>query len=94
MPQDQNTKQEALNRLRSIAGHVNGIERMLEEDEYCIDIIHQIQAVQAALDKVNVLLLDDHMKHCLSDAMRSQDALDQDRVLNELHNVFTVRSKI
>ncbi|GMR10799.1 MAG: metal-sensitive transcriptional regulator [Anaerolineae bacterium] len=94
MPQDQDTKQEAHGRLLSIAGHVNGIVRMLEEDEYCIDIIHQVQAVQAALDKVNVLLLDDYMKHCVSDAIQSQGALGQDRVLNELHAVFAVRSKI
>lgn len=94
MPQDQNTTQESHSRLLSIAGHVNGIVRMLEEDEYCIDIIHQIQAVQAALDKVNVLLLDDHMEHCVSDAMRSQDPSEQDRVLVELHDVFAVRSKI
>lgn len=94
MPQDQTTKQEAHSRLLSIAGHVNGVVRMLEEDEYCIDIIHQVQAVQAALDKVNVLLLDDHMKHCVSDAMRSQDHSEQDRVLGELHDVFAVRNKI
>ncbi len=94
MPQDQNSKQEVHGRLLSVAGHVNGIVRMLEEDEYCIDIIHQVQAVQAALDKVNVMLLDDHMQHCVSDAMRSQDSSEQDRVLNELHDVFGARAKI
>ena len=94
MPQDQNTKKDALNRLRSIAGHVTGVVRMLAEDEYCIDIIHQVQAVQAALDKVNVLLLDDHMQHCVSDVMRADDAPGINRVLSELHDVFAVRSKI
>jgi CsoR family transcriptional regulator, copper-sensing transcriptional repressor len=94
VPQDQNAKQEVHGRLLSVAGHVNGIVRMLDEDEYCIDIIHQVQAVQAALDKVNVLLLDDHMQHCVSDAMRSRDTEEQDRVLNELHDVFGARTKI
>jgi DNA-binding FrmR family transcriptional regulator len=94
MPQDQDTKREVHSRLLSIAGHVNGIVRMLEEDEYCIDIIHQVQAVQAALDKVNVLLLDNHMQHCVSDAIQRQGALGQDRVLSELHEVFAVRSKM
>ena len=88
------TKLDALNRLRSVSGHVNGVVRMMEDDAYCIDIIHQVQAVQAALDKVNVLLLDDHMRHCVMDAMRSPDVPGQNRVLDELHEVFAVRSKI
>ena len=50
-----------INRLRSVAGHVNGITRMLEEGAYCIDVIQQIQAVQAALTKVNTRILDNHL---------------------------------
>ncbi len=94
MPQDQNVKQDLLNRLRSVAGHVNGVMRMVEEDEYCIDVINQVQAVQAALNKVNLLLLDDHMQHCVSNALRSNDSIERDRVLGELHDVFAVRSRL
>ena len=53
------------NRLRRIEGQVRGVERMVDEDRYCIDIITQISAVQAALDKVALGLLDDHAAHCI-----------------------------
>jgi DNA-binding FrmR family transcriptional regulator len=82
-----------LNRLRSIAGHVNGVARMIEDDKYCIDVIHQIDAVKKALDRVSLLLLDDHMHHCVTDALRSGDPDEGDRVLEELREVFTALSK-
>lgn len=87
-------KQTLLNRLRSIAGHVNGVARMIEEDKYCIDVIHQIQAVQSALDKVSLLVLDDHMHHCLTDAIRSGDPAERERVLEEIKDVFKALSKL
>ena len=61
------------NRLRRIEGQVRGVERMVDEDRYCIDIITQISAVQAALDKVALGVLDDHVRHCLTAAVRSSD---------------------
>jgi DNA-binding FrmR family transcriptional regulator len=59
------TKEQLLNRLRRIEGQVGGIERMVEDDRYCIEVITQIAAVQAALDKVALGLLDDHAHHCV-----------------------------
>jgi CsoR family transcriptional regulator, copper-sensing transcriptional repressor len=59
------TKDQLANRLRRIEGQVRGIERMVDEDRYCIDVITQITAVQAALDKVALSLLDDHARHCV-----------------------------
>jgi DNA-binding FrmR family transcriptional regulator len=59
------TKDQLLNRLRRVEGQVRGVERMVEEDRYCIDILTQISAVQAALDKVALGLLDDHARHCV-----------------------------
>jgi DNA-binding FrmR family transcriptional regulator len=59
------TKDQLLNRLRRIEGQVGGIERMVEEDRYCIDVLTQISAVQAALDKVALGLMDDHAHHCV-----------------------------
>jgi CsoR family transcriptional regulator, copper-sensing transcriptional repressor len=53
------------NRLSRIEGQVRGIGRMIDEDRYCIDVVTQISAVQAALDKVALVLLDDHTRHCL-----------------------------
>ncbi len=60
-----NNKGQVLNRLRRIEGQVRGLERMVEEDRYCIDIVTQISAVQAALDKVALGLMDDHARHCI-----------------------------
>jgi len=59
------TKDELLKRLRRIEGQVHGIEGMVESDRYCIDVLTQISAAQAALDKVALGLLDDHAQHCV-----------------------------
>src|SRR5690606_39983102 len=87
-------RQAVLNRLRSAAGHLNGISRMVDEDAYCIDVIHQVQAVQAALDKVALMVLDDHMRHCVMGAAESGDPAERERVLGELHDVFETLSKL
>jgi DNA-binding FrmR family transcriptional regulator len=59
------TKSQLLNRLHRIEGQVRGVERMVDEDRYCIDVVTQISAIQAALDKVALGLLDDHARHCI-----------------------------
>jgi len=61
------TKDQLLARLRRIGGQVKGIEGMVEDDRYCVDVLTQISAVQAALDKVALGLLDDHARHCVID---------------------------
>ncbi len=66
------TKDQLLKRLRRIEGQVRGIEGMVEDDRYCIDVITQISAVQAALDKVALGLLDDHARHCVIGAEGEQ----------------------
>lgn len=59
------SKSELVNRLRRVEGQVRGVERMVEEDRHCIDVVTQISAIQAALDKVALGLLDDHTRHCI-----------------------------
>jgi CsoR family transcriptional regulator, copper-sensing transcriptional repressor len=59
------TKADLLNRLSKIEGQVRGVARMVEEDRYCIDVVTQINAARAALDKVALGLLDSHVRHCL-----------------------------
>jgi DNA-binding FrmR family transcriptional regulator len=59
------TKDQLLNRLRRIEGQVRGVQRMVDEERYCIDVVTQISAIQAALDKVALGLLDDHARHCI-----------------------------
>jgi CsoR family transcriptional regulator, copper-sensing transcriptional repressor len=61
------TKDQLISRLRRAEGQVRGVERMVEEDRYCIDVLTQIGAVQAALDKVALGLLDGHARHCVID---------------------------
>ena len=70
-----------LKRLRRIEGQVRGVERMVEEDRYCIDVITQISAIQAALDKVALGLLDDHARHCV---VGEADSAVQDERTGEL----------
>ena len=68
------TKDQLPKRLRRIEGQVRGIERMVEEDRYCIDVLTQIAAVQAALDKVALGLLDGHARHCVIGGSRRRRA--------------------
>ncbi|MDQ6606678.1 MAG: metal-sensitive transcriptional regulator [Actinomycetota bacterium] len=68
------SKDDLLKRLRRIEGQVRGVEGMVEADRYCIDVLTQISAVQAALDKVALGLLDDHAKHCVIGAREDAQA--------------------
>jgi DNA-binding FrmR family transcriptional regulator len=71
-------------RLKSAEGHLRGVQEMLDRDAYCIDVIRQVRAVQSALDRVNRLLLERHLSHCVGKALRSGARADQQRVLGEL----------
>jgi DNA-binding FrmR family transcriptional regulator len=87
-------KGEVLRRIKSISGHLKGIEKMVEEDAYCIDVINQVQAVQAALDKVKVQILNDHLRGCLITAVRGDDAGERERMLDEIAAVFEKSTKL
>jgi DNA-binding FrmR family transcriptional regulator len=83
----------ALSRLKNVEGHIRGIERMIDEGSYCIDVIRQIQAVQAALNKVNAMILEDHLNSCLITAVRGENPDERERVLKEIADVFDMASK-
>jgi DNA-binding FrmR family transcriptional regulator len=70
-------------RLRRIEGQVRGIEKMVEEDRYCIDVLTQVNAIRAALESVALQLLADHTEHCVADAIRSGGGGEKVRELNE-----------
>ncbi len=91
---DADQKREVINRLRSIQGHIKGIERMVEEDQYCIDVINQTQAVARALERVNALILGSHLNTCVTTAIRGDDAQERERVLGELMQVFQHSAKL
>ncbi len=80
----QAAKQAVLTRLKRIEGQVGGLTRMVEEDRYCVDILTQIQAVRAALHKVEEHVLRDHVAHCVADAFSSGDVIDQRQKVEEL----------
>ena len=82
------TREQAGRRLRKIAGQVAAIERMVDEDRYCVDILLQIAAVRGALDKMGKLLLEGHVQTCVTDAIRSGRAKDRNEKLGELIEVF------
>ena len=75
-------------RLKRIEGQVRGLVRMLDEDRYCIDILHQIQAVKAALTKAETELLRDHARECVDDALRSGSVRERREKIVELVELF------
>jgi len=77
-----------LSRLSRIEGQVRGITRMVEEERYCIDILMQIRAIKAALNKVETEVLKDHADHCIAQAIKSGNASDQKEKFNELVELF------
>ena len=76
------TKDQLKSRLRRVEGQVRGLERMVDEDRYCIDVLTQIGAVQAALDNVALGLLDDHARHCVIGAEASKQADRTDELMS------------
>lgn len=90
---DDTTKTAVARRLASAAGHIKGIERMVNEDTYCIDVIKQIQAVQAALNKISTMMLDNHLHTCVTAAIQGNDLEERERMLQEVTSVFEVTGK-
>lgn len=81
-------------RLKTIEGHLKGITRMVEDDAYCIDVIRQIQAVQAALNKVSAKILEEHLSSCVITAIRGESEAERERVLKEISEVFEMSKKV
>lgn len=85
---DDQTRRNVVNRLKSVGGHINGIANMVEDDRYCIDVIKQIQAVQAALARTSELILGNHLNTCVTAAMQGDDLDERERVMREILEVF------
>ena len=86
--------EKALQRLKTVEGHLRGITRMVEEDAYCIDVIRQIQAVEAALSKISTIILEDHLNTCVITAIQGESASERERVLVEIKEVFEMATKV
>jgi DNA-binding FrmR family transcriptional regulator len=85
---------DVLRRLKTVQGHLGGVIRMVEEDAYCIDIIRQIQAIEAALNKVSSRILEDHLNSCVITAIQGNDKKERERVLKEISEVFEMSTKV
>ena len=75
-----NTKDDHQRRLRRIEGQIRGLQRMVDSDEYCIDILTQISAATRALQAVSVSLLDEHLRHCVSEAITEGGAAADEKI--------------
>ena len=85
---------DALHRLKNVEGHIRGIQRMIDEDQYCIDVIRQINAAQAALNKASTIILEEHLNSCVTTAIRGDDPNERERVLHEITDVFEAATKV
>ena len=85
---NEETKAKVLGRLRRIEGQVQGLQRMIDGEAYCVDILLQVSAVQGALEQVEKLLLGRHIESCVSEALRSGSRGDRQRKVDELLEVF------
>lgn len=83
-----------IRRLKTVEGHLRGVIRMVEEDAYCIDVIRQIQAIDAALNKVSTQILENHLNSCVITAIKGNNPKERERVLKEITEVFEMSAKV
>ena len=83
MPGYESNKKLVQDRLRRIEGQVRGLQKMVDEDRYCIDVLTQVSAAKAALDAVALMLLKDHTEHCVVEAIEAGDGSKKVRELND-----------
>ncbi len=83
-----------VNRIKSVEGHLRGVVKMLEEDAYCMDVLKQLQAIEAAIGRVNALLLQDHLESCVTTALRGEEPAERERVIGELLSLYEHRDSL
>jgi DNA-binding FrmR family transcriptional regulator len=84
-------KQKTIRRLQIIEGHVRAVQRMVNDDAYCIDVIKQIAAVQSALQKVSQVVLEEHLSTCVIEAVRNPNKEEGERAIREIAEVVDVK---
>lgn len=81
-------KKQVLNRMNYISGHFEGVKKMLRNDKYCIDIIKQNEAVIAAIEKVNQMILENHLNTCVTEAIKEKNEKERRKKIKELLEIF------
>ena len=84
------TKKDVAARLKSIAGHLKAVERMVDEDTYCVDVLKQTMAIEKALERVDAVILGSHLETCVADAFREGRAA---KTVKELADIFSTARK-
>jgi DNA-binding FrmR family transcriptional regulator len=90
-PEDPAAKERILARLRSVDGHLRGVLQMVEKDAYCVEVLQQTKAIHSALSKVEGLLLNRHLQHCVTAAVRAERPQERERVIAELLDLFEAK---
>src|SRR5690348_4963384 len=85
---DQDVKQNLSRRLRRVEGQVRGVQKMVEDERYCPDVLVQMSAIHESLRAVERILMKDHLRHCATQALRSGDAKQAQRTYDELTELF------
>src|SRR5438270_11239684 len=88
MPREVGARENLLLRLRRVEGKVRGVQKMVEEDRYCPDVLVQMSAIHESLRAVERIMMNDHLQHCATQALRSGDAKQAQRTYNELTELF------
>jgi DNA-binding FrmR family transcriptional regulator len=83
-------RRDVIARLRSVAGHLRAVERMVEEDKYCVDVMKQTMAVEKALERIDALILEEHLATCVADSFRQGKSA---QTVKELAEIFTTSRK-
>lgn len=84
----QDRTQQLNQRLKTVEGHIRGVQRMVEDGAYCIDLLNQTRAIRQALHKIDTIILENHLNTCVTTAIRSEQPEERERVLRELLQVF------
>lgn len=81
-------KKQTIDRMSYIAGHLEGVKKMLRDDKYCIDVIKQNEAVIAAIKKANQIILENHLNTCVTQAIKGQNTRERKKKIKEILEVF------
>jgi DNA-binding FrmR family transcriptional regulator len=82
------SKKQILNRMNYLAGHLEGVKKMIKDDKYCIDIIKQNEAVIAAIKELNRIILENHLNTCVTEAIKGKDEKERKKKIKELLEIF------
>lgn len=87
---NEETRRDVIARLRSVAGHLKAVERMVEEDKYCVDVLEQTMAIEKALERVDAIVLQQHLETCVADGFRQGRS---EKTVKELAEIFSTARK-